>query len=120
MLGRGNQDALFLQAGCITHTSHVAADGLNFKAIQINAAKDDTGSSRCRQDPEIDRSPAMQPNSTTANRSANCLFKHQVVSDEQITPWTISTTVVFLPHSVALPTNPRLTEQFCALPKKQG
>jgi len=43
MLGGRDEDALFHQAGGITHTGDVPADGLNLKTIKVGAAEDNAG-----------------------------------------------------------------------------
>jgi hypothetical protein len=98
----GDQHAFFLQAGGIAYARYIAANRFNFKAVQINPAKDYAGSCRRRQDSERYRLPAMQSNSFAFHRSPNCLFKRQVIPTKQITSLAEHRYVVFLPQTVAL------------------
>src|SRR5262249_26171246 len=101
MLRRGDEHTLLLQAGGVTDAGHIAADSLDFEAIQIHAPENDPCTSRRRQDAKSDRSSAVQANSLTLDGRPNCLFKWQVVLDKQITPLHRSLDVAFLPQSVA-------------------
>jgi hypothetical protein len=101
----GDQDAFFLQAGGVTHAGHVAANGFNFKTIQVAAAENNARSGSGRQNPERHIGAAVQPYALALHRSPNCLFKWQVIPSKQITPAEIWNSVVFLQQTVALPNN---------------
>src|SRR6202011_1831732 len=60
MLGSGNENALFLQAGGVTDLGDVAANGLDFKPIQINPAKNNSCARGRRHDPKMHWSSAVQ------------------------------------------------------------
>src|SRR5580698_10868427 len=77
MLGRRNQHALLHQAGGIADAGHVAADGFDFKSIQISAAEDDACARRRRQNAHGDGRAAVQANATARNRRADCLLVNQ-------------------------------------------
>jgi hypothetical protein len=86
MLGGGDEHAALLQAGGVAYFGHIAADGFNLEAIQVNPAKHNSGARRRRQNSHLDRRPTVQPNALTLHRAADCLFEWQVILDKQITP----------------------------------
>ena len=75
MLGRRDQYTLFLQTGSVADLGHIAADGLNFKTIQIDAPKDNAASCRSRKNTQIDRSATVQPYALAMDWCSNCLFE---------------------------------------------
>jgi hypothetical protein len=91
-----------LQAGRVTYTGHVTANGFNFKIIQVTAAEDNACSGGGRQDPEGHVGSAVQPYAFALHWSPNCLFKWQVIPTKQITPAAAWAYVVFLQQIVAL------------------
>src|SRR5207253_7304290 len=85
-----NQDALFHQARGIADSGNVAADCFHLETIEIDASKDDTRAWRCRQNPQLNRSPTMQADAAAFYRCTDCLFLFQspiwyLVFDEEIT-----------------------------------
>ena len=80
MLGGGNEHALFHQTGGVADPGHVPAHRFQFKAVEVGATKDHARSRRRRQDPQLDRSTAMQPYATALDGRANCLFVYQTES----------------------------------------
>jgi hypothetical protein len=97
----GNENAFFLQAGGIANARYVAANGFNFKVIQVTAAEDNAGSRGRGQDSEGHISPAMEPYALAFHQSPNCLFKWQVIPTKQITPAAALAYVVFLQQIVS-------------------
>ena len=52
MLGRGDQNALLHQTGGVADSGYIAADGLDFKTVEISAPEDDAGIRGAGQDAE--------------------------------------------------------------------
>ena len=80
MFGGGDEHALFHQAGGVADARHVAADRLDFKAVEIGAAKNHARSRGGGQDPQVHRSAAVQSHAAAFHRRADCLFVYQVRS----------------------------------------
>ena len=90
MLRGRDQYALFHQACGVADAGNVAADCLHLETIEIDASKDHSRAWRCRQYPQLNRSPAMQADAAAFYGRADCLFLFQsliyyLVFDEEIT-----------------------------------
>src|SRR5579862_8044115 len=79
VLGSGDEYALLHQASGVADPGHVAADGLDFNAMEIGAAEDDAGARGRGQDAHGDRRPAVQTYTTALYRRANCLLVGQTI-----------------------------------------
>src|SRR5579871_992970 len=77
MLGRRDQHALFHQAGGVADASDIEADGLDFKAVKIGAAKYDTRPRWRRSDAHRYRCPAVQAHAAAFHGRADCLLANQ-------------------------------------------
>jgi len=77
VLGSGDEHALLHQAGGIADAGHVAADCLDLKAIEIDAAEHDAGSGRCRQNAQANGRAAVQANPLALHNRADCLLLAQ-------------------------------------------
>ena len=55
MLGGGDQDALLHQACGVADAGDVAAYRLDLKAVEVNAAEDNAGVRRSRENSQLDR-----------------------------------------------------------------
>jgi len=64
VLGGGDENALFHQAGGIADAGYIATDGLYLKTIQVDAAKDYACGGRGRKNSHADRRTTMQSDST--------------------------------------------------------
>ena len=74
VLGGGDEHALLHQTRRITDASHVASAGFDREAVKVGAMENDSRSRRRGQNPQTDRSAAVQPHSCAGYRSTNCLF----------------------------------------------
>jgi len=59
MLGGGEQNPCFMQAGGVTHASDVVALRLDRKIVQIHAAENDAGFSRGRHQTNVTVHPCV-------------------------------------------------------------
>ena len=80
MFGGGNQHALFHQAGGVADPGHVSAHSLQFKPVEISAAKNHARSGGRGQYPQLDGSTAVQSYSAAVDGCADCLFVYQTRS----------------------------------------
>jgi hypothetical protein len=72
-----DQDALFHQAGRIADAGYIAADGFNFKSIEVGTPKDNAGVGGSRKNAERYWGAGMQTYSAALDRITNCLFLKQ-------------------------------------------
>ena len=77
MLRGGDENALFHEAGGVTHAGDVTADGLDGEAVQIDAVEDDAASGRSGKHSQGNRRAAMQTNPTAFHCVAECLLLSQ-------------------------------------------
>jgi hypothetical protein len=67
MLGGGDKDAFFHEAGGVADAGDVSAVGFDLEAVKIGAAEDDSRSGRSRKDAHDDGSAAVQSDSTASH-----------------------------------------------------
>ena len=77
VLGGRDEHAFFHQAGGVADAGHVAADGLDFKAVEIDAAKDDSRSGRSGKYSHGNWRAAVEAYSTAFHGGADCLLLSQ-------------------------------------------
>lgn len=77
MLGGGNEHASFHQACGVADLGDIAGDRLDFKAFQVDAAKNDAGPNRRGQDAQVYWRAAVQADATAIDRVADCTFVDQ-------------------------------------------
>ena len=75
MLGGGDQHALAHQAGGVADFGHIAANGGNFKVVQVRAAEDNARSGRRGQKAHGDRRSGMQPHPAELQGRGDRLFQ---------------------------------------------
>ena len=75
MLGGGDQDALAHQAGGVGDLGDVAADGLDFEVVEIDAAEEDTSAGRGREKSQMNGGAAMKTDSRKWDAAGDCLFQ---------------------------------------------
>jgi hypothetical protein len=103
VLGGRDEDAFFHQAGGVADFGDVAADGLDLKAIEVDAAEDDARTRGGGEDAQMDGCSAVQADSTAVGGLANCTFVYQCGDEQpqrniQITGGRTGVPVVFLPQ----------------------
>src|SRR5579863_10335695 len=74
VLGSRNQHAFFHQAGGIADAGHIAADGLDLKAVEISAPEDDAGARRSGYKAHGNRSATVKAHAGALHRRADCLL----------------------------------------------
>src|SRR5208282_1458700 len=77
VFGGGDEHALLHQAGGVTDAGYVASAGFDGEAVEVGAVEDDSRSGRGGQNPQADRSAAVQTHSGAGHRSTNCLLVRQ-------------------------------------------
>src|SRR5215470_7252098 len=77
MLRGGDQHTLLHQAGGVTHTSDVAAAGLDFEAVQVGPAEDNSCARRRGEDTQSDGRAAVEAHAATGDCGTNCLLVRQ-------------------------------------------
>ena len=75
MFGGRDQHTLAHQAGGIANFCHVAANGGDFKVVQIGAAEDDSRTSGCGEQTHGDRSAGMKAYARKLDGLGNGLFQ---------------------------------------------
>src|SRR5208282_2476624 len=74
VLGGGDEHTLLHQAGGVTDAGHIASAGFDGEAVEVGAAEYDSRSGRRGQNPQADRSTAVQTYSGAGHLSTNCLL----------------------------------------------
>jgi hypothetical protein len=77
MLGRGDEHALFHQAGGIADARDVAAHGFDLEPIEVGAAEDDSRARCSGKNAHRDRRAAVQANARAFHGAADCLLTNQ-------------------------------------------
>ena len=80
VLGGGNEHAFFHQAGGVADAGHVAADGFDFKTIEIDALKNNSRSGRGGKNAHADAGAAVESYATAFYGRADCLLLSQAGS----------------------------------------
>ncbi len=75
MLGGGDQNALAHQTGRVADLGDVAADGGNFKVVEISTPKDDARTGRSRKKPHRDRCAGVESDPCEFQGCCNGLFQ---------------------------------------------
>ena len=77
VLGGGDEHAFLHQAGGVADLGDVAADGFDFKAVKVGAAKHNARARGGRQDSKMNRGSAMEADAAAFGRIPNCSFVDQ-------------------------------------------
>jgi hypothetical protein len=78
VLGGGEQDALFHEAGGVADASNVVAVGFDGEVVEVNAAENDPSVWRSGLKPELGVDAGVETHTLGFHGTMNCGLKHSV------------------------------------------